>query len=65
MNKNSTPLLEYDDLKDFTNDLVADAFGIDQMLRTLLPPPDALICNPSERVMEELFEKISNNARVH
>ena len=64
MNKNSTPLLSYCDFENFTTDLVSDAFGIDATLLSLLRAPDDIIQDPSEEVLNSLFEKINHDTKV-
>jgi hypothetical protein len=58
MDKNSTLLLSYFEITHTPSDLIADAFGIDAALSILLPDQDD---EPSEEVIESLFEKIRHD----
>ena len=58
MDKNSTLLLSYFEITNTPSDLIADAFGIDNARRVLLPDMED---SPSDEVIASLFEKIRKN----
>lgn len=62
MDKNSTLLLSYLEITNTPSDLIADAFGIDVTLGILLPDMED---QPSDEVINRLFEKIRKDKNVH
>lgn len=62
MDKNSTLLLSYLEITNTPSDLIADAFGIDIALGILLPDMED---QPSDEVINRLFEKIKKDKTVH
>lgn len=62
MDNISTRLLSYSEIETCTNDLVADAFGIDHELNAILPGLDL---QPEDHVIAGLLEKIHHGTRVH
>jgi hypothetical protein len=62
MDKNSTLLLSYLEITNTPSDLIADAFGMDIGLGILLPEMED---QPSDEVINRLFEKIRKDKTVH
>ena len=65
MERTFTPLLTYNDLQNYTGDIIADVFGIDEALSEMLPDMKDFADNPDEEVLAGLFKKISHSAKVH
>ncbi len=61
MDTNSTLLLSYFEITDTPSDLIADAFGIDVALSTLLPEMQG---EPSDDVIARLFQKIRHGKKA-
>ena len=64
MKENFTPLLTFNDLQTYCTDLISDAYRIDIELGAILPSPDNVEDEPSDKVLAGLFERISHDATV-
>lgn len=62
MDDNSTRFLKYSEIIIPSDDLIAEAFGIDSQLYSILPE---LKSEPSEEVIFSLLGKIHHETRVH
>ncbi len=64
MKETFTPLLTFNDLKAYSNDLFCDAYGFDIQLGGILPSKEIVFDDPSDEVLAGLFERISHEAKV-